>query len=471
MAILWVQPETTHRDWDDVVKFPGRFSVYAYDGADEEPPEVWDLTHRVQWATVAAAAGGGSMLEQFHRYLAVKNMGTDPVLLHLNTAVNLPNPEFEVTILPGHWVEYADLFMSVQPSIRVDSALYSSPVECEVLQIGEFTPIEEIPEQYCDLWAVGRETDFGALTRHNPEATATNWDTIACPALADPQDYTLWLADVAGVAIDDYWAVGYTVGVTPGGVFAFWNDVAWAWTVINGEPPQYGVWGFATADFYSVGGGAGVAGVIWHGPAWALTSTPDPDGHETLFCVHGHHPDYVWAAGMDGLIVTGNHGAGFVVSQAANLELDENYYGVYSASATDQWVVGGTEVWWGAAGGTGVIRRNQLAGWTVQTTSCPTLRAIWGFGDSDLWAVGDQGTILHSGDGNTWDVVPAPAEIGSNYHFRGVFGCRPWAVWAVGTSMTGDHVTIFWDGATWEIDDGPNDEGDLLGLKGVWHTP
>jgi len=48
MAILNVNPETTHRDWDDIVKAPGRFDAYTYDGSELEPEEVWDLTHRVE---------------------------------------------------------------------------------------------------------------------------------------------------------------------------------------------------------------------------------------------------------------------------------------------------------------------------------------------------------------------------------------------------------------------------------------
>jgi len=67
-----------------------------------------------------------------------------------------------------------------------------------------------------------------------------------------------------------------------------------------------------------------------------------------------------------------------------------------------------------------------------------------------------------------WVRIPEPDGLNGNYDYRGVFGCKPWAVWAVGTTGAGTHVTIFWNGLTWEIDDGPTVEGDLLGLKGVW---
>ncbi len=464
MSVLYVIPSGTNRDWNDVIKAPNRFDGFLY---GDDSLEFFDLTHRVEWAPPAAAAGGGAMLDPLHRYVSVKNMGVDPVLLHLNTQANSPNEAYEVTILPGMWVEYVDLWMTVQPSIRVDSASYTTPMKCEVLQIGEFMPISEIPEQYCDLWAVGRESQVGGLTRHNPEATPTLWDTIPAGALADPGEYTLWLADVAGVATDDYWAVGYTVDVNPnGGVFALWNGVAWAWVAINGEPPQYGVWGFSASDYYSVGGDWAGDGEIWYyDGGWQLSCTPTEDS-QTLYCVHGHDPDYVWAAGMNGLIVTGNHVAGFAVSQAWHDT--EHYYGVYAENLTNQWVVGGTLAWFGASGGTGVIRRNSLVGWVQQSYVGNTLRACWGFNEDDIWAVGDQGTIVHTADGGTnWDVIPEPAVLSGNYDYRGVFGCHPWAVWAVGTNLIGEHVTIFWNGLVWTVDDGPTVEGDLLGLKGV----
>ena len=360
---------------------------------------------------------------------------------------------------------------NTQPRIWVDSALYSSPAECEVLQVGYQDWSPDQPEFFCDKWAVGRETQTGGLTRHHPEATPTLWATIPCPALADPGEYTLWLADVAGVAVDDYWAVGYTVDVNPnGGVFAFWNDVAWAWTVINGEPPQYGVWGFASDDYYSVGGPWGGDGVVWHGPPWVESCQPEQDGNRTLYCVHGHDPTLVWAAGMSGLVIFGNDLAGFTVDNS--IISADHFYGVYSADLTHQWVCGGDLAWWGVSGGTGVVWHNTLMGWVQDTVPVGTkcLRAMWGFSTNDIWAVGDQGTIIHW-DGLTWSTVAEPDELGGNYDYRGVFGCRPWGVWAVGTTQAGTHVTIFWNGFTWTVNDGPTVEGELLGLKGVEVTP
>jgi hypothetical protein len=101
------------------------------------------------------------------------------------------------------------------------------------------------------------------------------------------------------------------------------------------------------------------------------------------------------------------------------------------------------------------------------------LRACWGFATNDVWAVGDQGTIIHW-DGFNWLISNEPPELEGNYDYRGVFGCYPYSVWAIGTSGTGDNVIIHWDGIgpNWTVQHGPNaDEMDLLGLKGVEVVP
>jgi len=469
MAVLTVQPQTTHRDKEDVIKFPGRFDNYDY-GFEET--DHFDFTHRVEWAVAAAAAGGGAMLEQFHRYLFVKNMGTDPVLLHLNLQANAPNAEFEVTILPGMWVEYVDLWMTVQPSIRVDSALYSNPMECEVMQIGDFTPIEEIPEEFCDLWAVGHIPQAGCLTKHNPELPGP-WEVVANPLDGEVHH---WLADVAGVAEDDYWAVGYsTIDTFPAaGILFDWTGAAWVEDMEESAPPFYGVWGFASDNYWAVGGDDAAAGEIWNwdGVNWTQDCVPDPEILDVFYCVHGDIPANIYAAGMDGLIASYN-GVAWAVHPPPVESPTVNLYGTWTSQLQVPYVCGGDKEWYDDTGGAGWIFTEAPPGsafWQsfILPPEIPTLRAMWGFNDSDIWAVGDNGTILHY-NGAAWLVVPEPVSLEGNYHYRGVFGCWPWGVWAIGTNYAGTNVIIFWDGLTWTVDDGPDvGEGDLLGLKGVW---
>ena len=73
----------------------------------------------------------------------------------------------------------------------------------------------------------------------------------------------------------------------------------------------------------------------------------------------------------------------------------------------------------------------------------------------DVWAVGENGTILHW-DGKRWSRVPSPTKAGLN----DVFGTASADVWAVGE----DGVILHWNGKTWALTTLP----DAPVLNGVW---
>jgi len=67
---------------------------------------------------------------------------------------------------------------------------------------------------------------------------------------------------------------------------------------------------------------------------------------------------------------------------------------------------------------------------------------VWGSSASDVWAVGDKGTIRHIAAGDTqWEIVTSPTK----EPLHGLWGSSPNDVWAVGDSGT----ILHWDGATW----------------------
>ncbi len=456
MGFLERLTRTIHRDWDDIPKARANFEITEYE--DEEYP--YDLTHRVEWAELAANGPAGEPLEPFHLFLAVKNYGPSPVLLYLNTWANDPNPAFEVNILPGHWVEFMDLDLWTQPRIRVDPLLYSQRSECEIVQMG-WPCWEEEPQDWCDMWAVGHIYQDGAGTKHYP--TMGTWANVINPITDDDH----WLADVAGTSPADYWAVGYDMveGDPWSGLLAHWNGLTWT-EYPDQAPPFYGCWCFEPIFYWAVGGSVG-QGEIWNynGAIWGLHTAPTQETR-IFRAVHGWAPTDTWAVGDDGM--TYRYGGAVWANVACTAEI--HFYGVWGLSANEAWACGGDNPWWNLHGGAGgqIWSWNGIS-WTRDAVpgTPPTFRAIWGFANDDIWVVGDSGSIFHW-NGAVWASVAEPAGLNGNYDYRGVFGCWPDSLWAIGTNMIGGNVIIRWDGMVWTIDHGPNAfEMDLLGLKGV----
>ena len=98
-----------------------------------------------------------------------------------------------------------------------------------------------------------------------------------------------------------------------------------------------------------------------------------------------------------------------------------------------------------------------VAGWWLAQSSgtMENLRAIWAADATNLWAVGDNGTIL-KGDGATW----TPQASGTTEHLRAVSGTSASSVWAVGDAGT----ILFFNGTDWTA----QTSGTTNALRGVW---
>jgi hypothetical protein len=96
-------------------------------------------------------------------------------------------------------------------------------------------------------------------------------------------------------------------------------------------------------------------------------------------------------------------------------------------------------------------------GWWLPQTSGSTenLRAVWVAAATNLWAVGDNGTIL-KGDGTNW----TPQTSGTTQHLRAVWGTSATNLWAVGDN----GVILKGDGTNWT----PQTSGTTNALRGVW---
>ncbi|MBF0497109.1 MAG: WD40 repeat domain-containing protein, partial [Deltaproteobacteria bacterium] len=83
------------------------------------------------------------------------------------------------------------------------------------------------------------------------------------------------------------------------------------------------------------------------------------------------------------------------------------------------------------------------AGWTgMPSPTSKILRGVWGSSGTDVFAVGDDGVILHY-NGSGWDMSSR-----SLYQFSGVWGSSGTGVLAVGTMLSSGTV-LRYDGSTW----------------------
>ena len=97
--------------------------------------------------------------------------------------------------------------------------------------------------------------------------------------------------------------------------------------------------------------------------------------------------------------------------------------------------------------------------WSARTSgTAADLHAAWGSSATDLFLVGDAGTILHSIDGHTFVAQAAPLQLA----LRAVWGSGPTDVYAVGDAGT----LLHYDGAAWSAR-GSGVRLDLFGVGGT----
>ncbi len=109
----------------------------------------------------------------------------------------------------------------------------------------------------------------------------------------------------------------------------------------------------------------------------------------------------------------------------------QNLWGIWGADASNIWAVGNA----------GTILKWNGSTWTPQTsgTSQP-LFAVWGTDVNNVWVIGNAGTIL-KWDGSTW----SPQTSGTTKYMDGLWGTDVNNVWTVGETGT----ILKWDGSTW----------------------
>ena len=107
----------------------------------------------------------------------------------------------------------------------------------------------------------------------------------------------------------------------------------------------------------------------------------------------------------------------------------------------------------------GATLHRTAGGWTVVSSPVTqTLRGVRGTSPSNVWAVGDAGTMIRF-DGTQWSIVSSPSTSGLTSVWAGGSASQAWASGVAGGMF-------YWNGLTWSKTPTPTNDD----LAGVWGT-
>lgn len=184
------------------------------------------------------------------------------------------------------------------------------------------------------------------------------------------------LTGMWGCAVNDLWAVGDE------GALLHWNGVSWQLVPVT-RGSLRAIHGRSCSDIWAVGD----AGTIlrFNGTQW--TALAPPTGAANLNSVFAMPGRTVWAVGDGGFAMV-HDGTN---QQSLMTSLGKNLQGVWGANDNDVWIVGDDGI---SAHYTGTFS-------TPLNGSTATLRTVTGTSTGDVWAGGEQGTLLRFVD-NSW---------------------------------------------------------------------
>ena len=298
------------------------------------------------------------------------------------------------------------------------------------------------PEDPDTIYAGCGHRDGTEVPLYKSTDGGSTWRKSYAGLPGEPVRYGIW-----GSAADDLFVLKHTGSVPKGGAddkaMLRFNWRTWRDMDIGVSLPLYDIWGKNRSDVFAVGKDGTI--VHYNGLGWsAMSSNIDAD----LFGLGGSASGAVYTVGKSGTILRYAKGVWSPVKSVTYKDLHAIW------STTD-----GSHVFAAGAYGTIVHTTGGADNWSIQPTgTVKALRGIWGASASNVFAVGDNGTILRF-NGSKWTIMNS--ETLENLT----------AVWGVaGSSIVfavGDNGTILrYNGKGWTVMSSTSDAK----LYNVWGT-
>lgn len=210
-------------------------------------------------------------------------------------------------------------------------------------------------------WAVG---EFGSIYR---------WDGSSWTRQVTPTTATL----------DAVWSTPNRDAFAAGenGVVLRWNGVTWNQMNFPSTASIFSLWGTDGGNVYAVTAAGEI--VHWDGLSWTVVATASG----ALWSVYGYSPTSVYASGENGIVLrlSGSSWVPMPVPAGGTMA------GLWAYSSAGVYVVGAN-----ASGTGGVAYSWNGSTWnSINTGTSHVLTSLWGPGPFDLYATGDQGTMVH----------------------------------------------------------------------------
>ncbi|MDP3278213.1 MAG: hypothetical protein Q8Q09_23705 [Deltaproteobacteria bacterium] len=245
-------------------------------------------------------------------------------------------------------------------------------------------------------------------------STILRWDGVSWVVESAPEA-NLALRDIWGTSATSLWAVGSD---SLGNCLVIRSDGA-AWTRDRGlvcRGSMRTIWGSSERDVWVVGSTFDPDSNAWRydGVSWHAQRIGMRPGD--VASVHGTSASDVW--------ITTEQGSAFHFDGVSWLQTASRAPGIGLETAL--WVVGPDDFW--ASGFNGAVYRYTPLGWAIASTGVGVpMRRFHATGVNSLWGVGPRGAVIRSGNGR-WQAVGMLGPMNLN----DVWGLTDSDLWVVG---------------------------------------